>query len=796
MNAKISRKYYFHDLQHPQTCTSLIAYDGEQRDNHLFSECAAYINVAVGRVPHRGPQELEHSSGTMSVQGVSPKEICGLFHVHSSLGMNWAAALKLSKKKRPRDEDEEFVLSSDEEGPQKGKHRVPDAKHPPTAKATISVRQFFNRNPVSVDNPATVTPVVASPVSKSSQLAKVATSSGALAGVTIVFTGNMAVDRDTAIDLATRQGAKVTSAVSGKTSYLVLGSVLEDGRAVEEGSKFRKMVELEKGGKPGPKPLTESEFLTLVGFKPKERDVVKLEPMRVSGQGPPPLWVDKYEPRSIKEIVGNGSAVGRLVDWLKKWNSGTTPRACLLSGPPGVGKSLSAKLACGACKFGVIEFNASDCRSKSAVDFLAATLSGSRTFGTTGGFTPHCLIMDEVDGMSAGDRGGGAALIQLIKKSKIPVIAICNDRMHVKVRSLANHCLDLKFGRPAKGDVLERVKAILEAEKLAVSPELIDQIVEGANCDVRQIFNQLQLSSHIASKDRSGMLSAFEACRQILAPPKPLSVNERLDLFFVDYELIPLLVQQNYLKCFSQVSNLPKAAALLSLGDVISRAIRTDMHWNLLPEFGLIGSVFVPPPTLSREGYSPYPEFPVWFGKYSHGRKVARIAQELQCVVATATTVTSRNIVQSSYAHTLYSSLVGELVAASQNPENPQLRILTSLGVPKSDLLEMLTQLLLPWQPDTFAQSVDAKTKALITRICNSHQTMLKSGGSQFRSVKSVSDSVKLNADDEEELEPDQPTKEVESLVVKAVKGKKILGAKPAKPSAAKKPPAKSVKKS
>lgn len=71
--------------------------------------------------------------------------------------------------------------------------------------------------------------------------------------------------------------------------------------------------------------------------------------------------------------------------------------------------------------------------------------------------------MDEVDGMSSGDRGGMAELISLIKKSKvsekkkkvmfffksflakIPVICICNDRGSSKVRSLASHCLELRF---------------------------------------------------------------------------------------------------------------------------------------------------------------------------------------------------------------------------------------------------------------------------------------------------------------------------------------------------------------
>ena len=61
---------------------------------------------------------------------------------------------------------------------------------------------------------------------------------------------------------------------------------------------------------------------------------------------------------------------------------------------------------------------------------------------------PHkVIIMDEVDGMSAGDRGGSAELIQLIKKTAAPIICICNDHSSPKMRTLAGHCLDLKFRR-------------------------------------------------------------------------------------------------------------------------------------------------------------------------------------------------------------------------------------------------------------------------------------------------------------------------------------------------------------
>lgn len=50
------------------------------------------------------------------------------------------------------------------------------------------------------------------------------------------------------------------------------------------------------------------------------------------------------------------------------------------------------------------------------------------------GFRKQAIVMDEVDGMGGSDRGGIQELIGLIKKSKVPIIAICNDRQHQKIR--------------------------------------------------------------------------------------------------------------------------------------------------------------------------------------------------------------------------------------------------------------------------------------------------------------------------------------------------------------------------
>lgn len=77
-----------------------------------------------------------------------------------------------------------------------------------------------------------------------------------------------------------------------------------------------------------------------------------------------------------------------------------------------------------------------------AVAFLACPVGGSVS-------RRRALLMDEVDGMAGNeDRGGVQELISLLKATRVPIICMCNDRQHPKIRSLANHCFDLRFHRP------------------------------------------------------------------------------------------------------------------------------------------------------------------------------------------------------------------------------------------------------------------------------------------------------------------------------------------------------------
>lgn len=69
-------------------------------------------------------------------------------------------------------------------------------------------------------------------------------------------------------------------------------------------------------------------------------------------------------------------------------------------------------------------------------------------------------------------------MIGLIKNSKIPIICMCNDRNHMKIRSLSNYCFDLRFQRPR----LEQIKVLARSLAHACMHTLAKDMVP--NCRI------------------------------------------------------------------------------------------------------------------------------------------------------------------------------------------------------------------------------------------------------------------------------------------------------------------------
>ena len=322
-------------------------------------------------------------------------------------------------------------------------------------------------------------------------------------------------------------------------------------------------------------------------------------------------------------------------------------KAVLISGPPGIGKSTAAHLVSHAEGRAPLELNASDVRNKSAVSTALSSFAQSHGMAEYSTNQQAALIFDEVDGMSGGDRGGIAELIKVIKTSKVPIICICNDRSHPKIKSLANYCLDLRFQRPSPRDIGRRLCNIAQEEHVQLSDEDAMKLAHATNCDIRHAITLLQMwrparnASYridaITNLDAKTIdLGPFDAIDTIF---KDVSIDARMDSYFVDTGIMPLFVQENYARSFSstrssggksltEIDAIVKASESIALGDVVDQALRTTMNFKLAPIHAImscVGPGFHTRGTLGWQSKA----FPSWLGKNSTRTKNARLLGEI-----------------------------------------------------------------------------------------------------------------------------------------------------------------------
>mmetsp|Transcript_12922 Transcript_12922/g.23961 ORF Transcript_12922/g.23961 Transcript_12922/m.23961 type:complete len:823 (+) Transcript_12922:176-2644(+) len=726
------------------------------------------------------------------------------------------------------DEFEARVAVKSETPKKKGTNRSPKAtkaiKSPPASSSSSSTAAAKRPAPTAVDSS---TPVKKSRTTKAAASPSKPDPEFPLKGVTFVVTGEFHnATKDSIKDDIMGLGGRMTTAVSGKTNYLIAGHKLEDGRSTEEGKKH--ITATAKGIQ----ILDEDAYSEMIAKAQEKRSLVKgtgvtiadtkacsssvpsdvgtSSPSTASGE----LWVDKYKPQTVQDLVGNKSNVDGLIQWLQTWEAihlhktrkptitknNMQGRATLLSGPPGIGKTSAATIVAKHLGYDIFELNASDARSKKIVGAVLGDAINSGSL--VGKNTKRLVIMDEVDGMSSDDRGGIQELISIIKKSKVPIVCICNDRMKSSVRSLANYCFDLKFQRPRVEAVIARVAQVAAKEGFKVEENAVRELANAQQRDLRQVLGSIQMWSRSKSsltyqdmaknkgtvqKDEQFMLSNFDACRFMFnEASKPAQFNWRFQAYFIDYDLIPLMIQDNYVTACKMgnrddsLERISQAADAVCDADVVSKSVRSKQNWTLLPQVAALNLRV----TSLCNGSIGFPNFPQWLGKNSSRGKKRRLLGETAMHMRQKTMINAKTL-RLDYLCTLREQMLRPLVQGDKDRLGDTISLMDNYGLDRDDVFEMMQEVRIEALGKNPFDTIPSQTKAAFTRLYNktSHtsQALIEEAGIvglKRKKAKALAakESDGIDGEDGAEEGEEDDDEDAEMLALLASKGAKGKG--------------------
>ncbi|WP_276245852.1 replication factor C small subunit [Haladaptatus sp. YSMS36] len=202
------------------------------------------------------------------------------------------------------------------------------------------------------------------------------------------------------------------------------------------------------------------------------------------------IWIEKYRPQRLDEVVGHENIVGRLKSYVAK---NDLPHL-LFSGPAGVGKTTSAvaiarELYGDDWRENFLELNASDERG---IDVVRDRIKNFAR-ASFGGYDYRIIFLDEADSLTSDAQSALRRTMEQFSNNTRFILS-CNYSSRI-IDPIQSRCAVFRFAPLDDAAVADQIRRIAENEGIPVTDEGIEALVYAADGDMRKAINALQAAA-------------------------------------------------------------------------------------------------------------------------------------------------------------------------------------------------------------------------------------------------------------------------------------------------------------
>jgi DNA polymerase III delta prime subunit len=185
-----------------------------------------------------------------------------------------------------------------------------------------------------------------------------------------------------------------------------------------------------------------------------------------------------------------------LLNYNQNKDNNLIKKGIYIYGNPGIGKTSFVNDLLKDLNFDIIKYDGGDVRNKNIIEMITKhNMSDKNVLSLLQRKSKSItIIMDEIDGMNNGDKGGINTLIKLIRPKKTkkqkneestsnPIICIGNYHIDKKIKELMKVCHVFELKTPTN----QQIKKLIDKENMNLSDTIKQQLVEYISGDLRKL---------------------------------------------------------------------------------------------------------------------------------------------------------------------------------------------------------------------------------------------------------------------------------------------------------------------
>lgn len=206
------------------------------------------------------------------------------------------------------------------------------------------------------------------------------------------------------------------------------------------------------------------------------------------------LWVEKYRPRKLKDIIIANKTYVKMMRMIQQKD---IPNI-IFAGMSGTGKTSTVQCIANElygkyAKEGALELNASNERGIKSKETIESFRDNLLVYDKPDDYPNFKLvILDEADNITEKAQFKIRDLMGFESKNRLRFVFTCNDSSAI-IESIQSLCVIYRFERISKSDIAKRLKFICDVEKIDYEQNALEELAVISQGDLRYSISSLEI---------------------------------------------------------------------------------------------------------------------------------------------------------------------------------------------------------------------------------------------------------------------------------------------------------------